>query len=299
MTDDTTPQFPPPQNPPFPPSPFQVPQPPPQPSSPQQRRRARPGVTVAALLAATALGAGGAAVVTASLTHDGTNTVTREVTVPSSTPTAAAMSVNAVYQKAQNAVVEIHASTTSNLGQQGEAQGSGFVFDKQGHVLTNDHVVSDASSVRVQFANGASYSATVVGTDPSTDLAVLDVDAPAAVLKPLSLGDSSALVVGDPVVAIGSPFGLEGTVTAGIVSALHRSMDAPNGFTINDSIQTDAAINHGNSGGPLLNLRGQVVGVNAQIDTGGDQSGNNAGIGFAIPSNTVKSIADQLIQTGN
>jgi S1-C subfamily serine protease len=205
------------------------------------------------------------------------------------------MSVNAVYRKAQNAVVEIHANTTSQLGQQGEAQGSGFVFDRQGHILTNDHVVSDASSVRVQFANGASYSATVVGTDPSTDLAVLDVDAPVDVLKPLPLGDSSALVVGDPVVAIGSPFGLEGTVTAGIVSALHRSMQAPNDFTINDSIQTDAAINHGNSGGPLLNLRGEVVGINAQIES---DSGDNAGIGFAIPSNTIKGIANQLISSG-
>ena len=113
--------------------------------------------------------------------NDSSQTVTREVTVSSSQPTAASMSVNAVYKKAQNAVVEIHANTTSQLGQQGEAQGSGFVFDKQGHVLTNDHVVSDASSVRVQFANEASYSATVVGTDPSTDLAVLDVEAPASV----------------------------------------------------------------------------------------------------------------------
>ena len=235
--------------------------------------------------------------VTASLMSDGTQTVTREVTVAGSQPTAASMSVNGVLPEgAERAVVEIHANTTSDLGQQGEAQGSGFVYDQQGHVITNDHVVDDASSVRVQFASGATYSATVVGTDPSTDLAVLDVDAPVDVLKPLSLGDSSALVVGDPVVAIGSPFGLEGTVTAGIVSALHRSMKAPNNFTINDSIQTDAAINHGNSGGPLLNLRGQVVGVNAQIES---DSGDNAGIGFAIPSNTIKGIADQLISSGN
>ncbi len=200
-----------------------------------------------------------------------------------------------VYQRAKDSVVEIHVNT-SQLGQQGEAQGSGFVYDAAGHVITNDHVVDGATSVRVQFPNGQSYSATVVGTDPTTDLAVIKVDAPADVLHPLTVGDSAALSVGDPVVAIGSPFGLENTVTLGIVSALHRSMQAPNNFTINDSIQTDAAINHGNSGGPLLNLRGQVVGVNAQIES---DSGDNAGIGFAIPSNTVKTIADQLIGTGN
>ena len=322
MTDETTAQFPAPENgpaqaPPFPPQsssafpppappqssspfPLQTPQAPPQPT-PQHsppRRSSRPGTTVAALLAATVLGAGAAAVVTASLMNDDGSTVTREVTVANSTPTSAAttLSVAGVYQRVQDSVVEIHANTTSQLGQEGEAQGSGFVYDKAGHVVTNDHVVDGASSVRVQFPSGQTYSATVVGTDPTTDLAVLDVDAPASVLKPLSVGDSAALSVGDPVVAIGSPFGLENTVTLGIVSALHRSMQAPNNFTITDSIQTDAAINHGNSGGPLLNLRGQVVGVNAQIES---DSGDNAGIGFAIPSNTVKSIADQLIQTGN
>jgi putative serine protease PepD len=147
----------------------------------------------------------------------------------------------------------------------------------------------------VRFWNGKSYSARVVGTDPSTDLAVLKVDAPASELFPLTLGDSSKVAVGDNVVAIGSPFGLEDTVTAGIVSALHREMTSPNDFTIDDSIQTDAAINHGNSGGPLLNAQGQVIGVTAQIES---NSGGSEGVGFAIPSNTVKSIASQLISTG-
>ncbi len=124
---------------------------------------------------------------------------------------------------------------------------------------------------------------------------MLTVDAPASLLRPLELGDSSGVAVGDAVVAMGSPFGLEGTITSGIVSALHREMTAPNNFTINDSIQTDAAINHGNSGGPLLNMRGQVVGVNAQIES---ESGGNDGVGFAIPSNTVRSIVSQLIETG-
>jgi S1-C subfamily serine protease len=231
--------------------------------------------------------------------HDGDTTITREVTVSggsSSTPASSVTSVRGVYDRAKSSVVEIHVATTSDLGQQGEAQGSGFIYDSAGHVITNDHVVDGASSVRVQFPNGASYSASVVGTDPSTDLAVIKVNAPSDVLKPLTLGDSTALQVGDPVVAIGSPFGLENTVTLGIVSALHRSMDAPNGYKINNSIQTDAAINHGNSGGPLLNLRGLVVGVNAQIES---DSGDNAGIGFAIPSNTVSAIAKQLITNGN
>lgn len=145
------------------------------------------------------------------------------------------------------------------------------------------------------FSNGESYDATVVGTDPSTDLAVLKVDAPSSLLTPLELGASSELAVGDGVVAIGSPFGLEETVTTGIVSALERQMEAPNGFTINDSIQTDAAINHGNSGGPLLNLRGEVVGVNAQISS---ESGGNDGVGFAIPSDTVSSIVSQIVADG-
>ena len=330
MSDETTPPFPPPQNTPFPPSetppqptqgaapppqappfspqssqssqsspfPPQTPQAPPQ-SSSQTPRRSHPGTTVAALLAATVLGAGAAAVLTASLVHSDNTTITREVTVSSgssSTPASSVTSVRGVYDRAKNSVVEIHVNTTTQLGQQGEAQGSGFVYDRAGHVITNDHVVDGATSVRVQFPNGQTYPASVVGTDPTTDLAGIKVDAPTDVVTPLSVGDSAALAVGDPVVAIGSPFGLENTVTLGIVSALHRSMTAPNNFTINDSIQTDAAINHGNSGGPLLNLRGQVVGVNAQIES---DSGDNAGIGFAIPSNTVKSIADQLIATGH
>ena len=147
----------------------------------------------------------------------------------------------------------------------------------------------------MSFWNGVERNATLVGTDPSTDLAVLRVDAPRSLLQPLSIGDSSSVAVGDPVLAFGSPFGLEGTVTAGIVSALHREMTAPNNFTITDTIQTDAAINHGNSGGPLLDRRGRVIGVNAQIES---ESGGSDGVGFAIPSDTVRSIVRQLIATG-
>ena len=174
---------------------------------------------------------------------------------------------------------------TPTGNQEAQAQGSGFVIDSDGHIVTNDHVVEKADSVSVRFWNGNTYNASVVGTDPSTDLAVIKVDAPSSILHPVSIGDSSSVQVGDRVVAIGSPFGLEETVTSGIVSALHRQIQALNQFTINDSIQTDAAINHGNSGGPLFNSAGQVIGVNSQI--AGD-TGANVGIGFAIPSDTVQ-----------
>ena len=250
-----------------------------------------------AVVAAAGVGAGGAATY-AALSSDGT--VVRQVTVESSEPAASTngLSVNEIYRRTHKGVVEltVSASAPSPLGGQSQqALGSGFVYDRQGHIVTNQHVVEGASSVSVRFWNGRTYDASVVGTDGSTDLAVLDVDAPASVLEPIALGDSSEVEIGDGVVAIGSPFGLEQTITSGIVSALHRSMTAPNNFSINDSIQTDAAINHGNSGGPLLNAQGRVIGVNAQIES---DSGGNDGVGFAIPSNTVRSIASQLVETG-
>jgi putative serine protease PepD len=253
-----------------------------------------------ALVAAAGIGAGGAATY-AAVSDEGTRTVVREVPVASSQPAASPtpLSVNQIYRRAYEGVVEITVTAEGSEspfgGPRAQGQGSGFVYDRQGHVVTNQHVVQGASSVSVRFWNGQTYDAEVVGTDASTDLAVLDVDAPASVLSPLQLGDSSDVQVGDGVVAIGSPFGLEQTVTSGIVSALHRQMTAPNEFSINDSIQTDAAINHGNSGGPLLNARGRVIGVNAQIES---ESGGNDGVGFAIPSNTVRSIVSQLVQSG-
>jgi putative serine protease PepD len=211
--------------------------------------------------------------------------------------------VNQIYQRAYKGVVQITVTSQTNdaapsLGggsQTQKAQGSGWVYDSNGDVVTNQHVVSGAQSISVMFWNGKSYSAHVVGTDASTDLAVIKVDAPSSLLSPLSLGDSSSLRVGDGVVAIGSPFGLPETVTSGIVSALHRQMSSPSGFAIPDSIQTDAAINHGNSGGPLLNTLGQVVGVNSQIES---DSGGNDGVGFAIPSSTVRSVVSQLVANG-
>jgi putative serine protease PepD len=248
-----------------------------------------PSVTLAAALAAVALiGAGGGAATYAALSSGNGNTIVRQVTVSDAQPTSSSgsLSVQSIYQLANKGVVEVTA---------GQGQGSGFVYDGDGHIITNDHVVDGATSVSVRFWNGKTFDAQVVGTDASTDLAVLKVDAPASQLFPLSLGDSSKLAVGDSVVAIGSPFGLEGTVTSGIVSALHREMTSPNHFAIDNSIQTDAAINHGNSGGPLLNAQGKVVGITSQIES---NSGGNEGVGFAIPSNTVSSIAAQLISNG-
>ncbi len=180
----------------------------------------------------------------------------------------------------------------------GTATGSGFVIDDEGHVMTNDHVVEGAEKIRVKLGDSdTAHSAEVVGTDPATDVAVLKVDAPADQLHPLVLGRSAQMEVGDPVVAIGNPFGLDRTVTSGIVSALQRQIQAPNGFSISNVIQTDAAINPGNSGGPLINAEGEVIGINSQIQTGGSGNGN-VGIGFAIPIDTIRAEIDQLITNG-
>jgi S1-C subfamily serine protease len=260
-------------------------------------------IATAALVAAAGIGAGGGAATYAALGSDDGGTVVRQVTVESPEPAAStteSLSVSEVYEKAYKGVVEITATASQSNGlgqgeQQAQGQGTGFVFDADGHIVTNAHVVEGAEAATVLFWDGSTYDATIVGTDPSTDLAVLEVSAPADQLVPLTLGDSTQLTVGEGVVALGSPFGLEGTLTSGIVSALNRQMTSPNGFTINNSIQTDAAINHGNSGGPLLNAAGEVVGVNTQIKS---ESGGNDGIGFSVPSSTVASIVPQLISSG-
>jgi S1-C subfamily serine protease len=202
--------------------------------------------------------------------------------------------VAAIYKKVSPGVVYI-ASTTA----QGQASGSGFVVGTDGQIVTNDHVVEGARKVSVRFTeNGAPLPAKVVGTDPSTDLAVLDVDVSKVEggVKPLAIADSGDVVPGQPAIAIGSPFGLQGTVTSGIVSALNRDIESPNGFTISGALQTDAAINPGNSGGPLLDADGRVIGVNSQIANNGSDS--NSGVGFAVPSNIVKSVVPQLEQHG-
>ena len=240
---------------------------------------------------------------------DSTTTVVTETSAAASPRLAPAsadgMTVNQIYERAASGVVRINAtnnSTSSNSNDpfgQNAALGSGFVIDKSGHIVTNYHVVRDAGAVTVSFSNRDTVEAEIVGTDPSTDLAVLRVETAASALTPLPMGDSDRVKVGDPVVAIGNPFGLDRTVTSGIVSALQRLIQAPNRFTIDHVIQTDAPINPGNSGGPLLNARAEVIGVNTQIETGtGTSASGNVGIGFAVPVNTVKDAVAQILQTG-
>src|ERR687885_1369697 len=267
--------------------------------------RNRIPILIAAVALVAGLGAGAGVGGYAALSGDKTTTVV-EQTPAVGTPAAAtkSSSVGNVYDAARDGVVEITTTSTSAANgspfpfggdggsRESRSQGSGFVYDSAGHVITNYHVVEGAKSISVTFADGSKYDASVIGSDPSTDLAVLKVDAPSSKLHPLALGDSSALAVGDGVVAIGAPFGLDETVTSGIVSALNRSISSSSSFTIPGAIQTDAAINHGNSGGPLLNLSGQVVGVNTQIES---ESGGNDGVGFAVPSNTIRNVVSQLV----
>jgi S1-C subfamily serine protease len=258
-----------------------------------------------ALVVAALLGGIVAVAVGQAFGADSTTTVVREVQAaspePAAFPSSGGKKISDIYEAAKHGVVQVTStSVVSNnpfLGpQEQQAQGSGFVIDKDGHVVTNYHVIEGAKKVQVSFSDNDQRDATVVGADPSTDIAVLKIQGSwARSLTPLSLGDSRNVKVGDAVVAIGNPFGLERTVTAGIVSALQRQIKAPNNFQIDEVIQTDAAINHGNSGGPLLNADGDVIGVNAQIES---ESGGNVGIGFAIPIDTVKDVAGQLIKDG-
>jgi S1-C subfamily serine protease len=221
------------------------------------------------------------------------------------------LSVNQIYREAAPGVVQVTATqvvSTPSVDpffgfplpqtQREQALGSGFVINKAGDIVTNYHVVEGARSVDVSFSNNESMRARIVGVDPSTDIAVLQVEAHSRALTPLVLGNSDAVRVGDSVVAIGNPFGLERTVTAGIVSALQRVIQAPNSYSIDHVIQTDAALNKGNSGGPLLNARGEVIGVNSQIQPASGSDGN-VGVGFAVPINTVRTVAAQIIKTGH
>jgi S1-C subfamily serine protease len=216
--------------------------------------------------------------------------------------------VNQIYRRDGQGVAFISAQRESQgpseLGPFGQpegggiATGSGFLIDTEGHIVTNNHVVEESDKVEVKLGSSdTTYDAEVVGSDPATDVALLKVDAPADSLHPLALADSSKVEVGEPVVAIGNPFGLDRTVTAGIVSAIQRQIQAPNGFSISHVIQTDAAINPGNSGGPLIDSSGRVIGINSQIQTGGGGNGN-VGIGFAVPINTAREVVQQIEQHG-
>ncbi len=207
------------------------------------------------------------------------------------------LSLADLFSKSQDGVVQIVVRKTGDNASD-RAIGSGIVYDLSGHIITSNHVVEDYQKIRVVFHDGQSYSAKVSGTDRFADLAVIKVDADPQALHPLPLGDSSKLRIGDQVTAIGSPFGLSGSMTSGIVSQLGRILNPPNlqSFSIPNVIQTDAAINPGNSGGPLLNNYGEVIGINTAIQT---ETGEFSGVGFAIPSNTMKKIVPVLIQTGH
>ena len=246
-------------------------------------------------------------------THSVTTTVVQpsvSSTLPTSFSNGKPQTINQIYRAVGPGVVDITTSSTQGstgifgFGQQQQTtgEGAGVVFDKKGDILTDQHVVANASKVNVNFPDGTKAPATVIGSDTGADLAVIRVQGvPASALHPLAFGDSNAVQVGDSVIAIGSPFGLPNTVTAGIISALRRTIQAPNQFTIPNAIQTDAPINPGNSGGPLINAAGQVIGLNDQIETNntnGQGEGSSSGVGFATPSNSDVRIAREIIATG-
>ena len=261
---------------------------------------------IAATIAAAALAGGGAGAGIVALVHQGgSQTAAPAVTIaPAQTSSVANTSSYTIGQIARQytkSVVEIDSTQQSQVSPFGgsgsaSAEGTGFVYDTKGDIVTNAHVVHGSSSLKVKLDDGTVVPATLVGEDMATDVAVIHVNVDPSKLQPVPFGDSSKAQVGDPVIAIGNPFGLDDTVTSGIVSALNRENTAPDNQTpIENAIQTDAAINHGNSGGPLFNLQGQVIGITSQIQSDG---GGNEGVGFAIPSNMVKTIADELISTG-
>ena len=245
--------------------------------------------------------------------HDRTTTVVQQAplaTADASQKASSALTARDIYKRDAPGVAFITAQIVQRAAaspfdfgmpqeQQGTATGSGFVLSKDGTIATNAHVVDGATKVSVRFGDGATHGAQVLGVDKSIDLALLKIDPKGVDLHPLTLGSSKGLQVGDPTVAIGNPFGLDRTLTTGVVSALQREIKAPNGFTIGDVIQTDAAINPGNSGGPLIDSTGRVIGINSQIETGGNGSDGNVGIGFAIPIDTVKAKLGELKKNGS
>ncbi|MFL5851013.1 MAG: S1C family serine protease [Solirubrobacteraceae bacterium] len=239
---------------------------------------------------------------------DGTKTVVQQAPIAKANAegTSRGLTARDIYKRDAPGVVYIRAEIVQQTQspfdfgpttQRGVATGSGFIIDKQGNILTNAHVVEGASKITVSLGNKETVPARVAGRDVSNDLALVKVDPKGLNLKPLALGDAGSVQVGDPTIAIGNPFGLDRTLTTGVVSALQRKIQAPNGFTISNVIQTDAAINPGNSGGPLLDAAGRVIGINSQIETGGNGNGN-VGIGFAVPIDTAKKVLPQL-EKGN
>jgi len=279
----------------------------------------RESLTTAAALLIAALAGGAVAVAGAAIVGLGEGTTTVRELVRESFPPESdvggsqsgsgnGLTLRDIYTRDAPGVVQVTSTTKVQLPQndffsnpfapQGtevqRALGSGFVIDKSGYIVTNYHVIGEAQSVQVSFSNSETMKARIVGKDPFTDIALLKVEASSRALKPLDLGNSDTVQVGDPVAAIGNPFGYDRSITQGIVSALQRSLTAPNGSPIDHVIQTDAALNHGNSGGPLLNTQGEVIGVSSAISTGDTGTQGNVGIGFAIPINTVNDVIAEL-----
>jgi putative serine protease PepD len=263
-----------------------------------------------ALVVALAIGAAAGAGAYALTNHDSSTQKAAPLVVPAqpASSTSTVDSLTELYKQDAPGVVDITVQSTTDGSsgdfpfgtpggsQKQQAEGTGFEIDTQGNILTAEHVVDNADSIQVTFQDGSTAKATLVGSDKSTDTAVIHVDVPESKLHPLALGNSSAAQPGQSVVAIGSPFGLPETLTAGIVSATNRTITAPNRFSITGAIQTDAAINHGNSGGPLIDVAtNTVIGINDQIDT---NSNDNAGVGFAVPINAAKKVAQTLIAGG-
>jgi putative serine protease PepD len=267
---------------------------------PQLRSTQGVAVLVAVALVAGLLGAG-----IVALSDSDADTDDQPASTSPVDAAEAGLAAEQVYDRASDSVVfvtaQITQDTTSPFGteqSEGEATGTGFVIDRAGTIVTNAHVIEEADDVTVKVGDRSAVPARVVGSDESTDIALLRIDDSTA--KPLQLADSDDLDVGEAAYAIGNPYGLDRTLTAGVVSALQRQITAPNGFSITGVVQTDAAINPGNSGGPLLDADAKVVGVTSQIITGSETSegGGNVGIGFAVPSNTVKSVISQLEKDG-
>jgi putative serine protease PepD len=286
------------------------PEPPPQPPRPAARREPpRRGLAVL-LVTAALLGGGvstGLLAVTGALDGDGSTTTVVSSASGSSGGAASSLDAGALYAKAAPGVVDITARGTTRTStrnpfsppesSQSTATGTGFVIDGDGHILTAAHVVDGASSITVAFSDGTTRTARLLGQDDATDVAVLSIDPDGLTLHPLELGSSAGLDVGDAVAAIGDPFGYERSLSTGVVSGLDRTIEAPNGFTVAHAIQTDAALNPGNSGGPVLDADGKVIGIADQIATGGTSSANT-GVGFAVPIDLVKSELDQLKSGG-
>ena len=207
---------------------------------------------------------------------------------------ASNFSLTEIFERTEESVVQVNIRSDNAINNRGN-MGSGFVYKDDGYIITNHHVVDNAERVTITFLDGESYIAKIIGTDADLDIAVLKVEIGSTYLQPIPIGDSSHLKVGEPIAAIGNPFGLSGSMTSGIISQIGRLLPQDSGYSIPDVIQTDAAINPGNSGGPLLNMKGEVVGMNTAIQSA---TGEFTGVGFAVPSNTIKKVVPVLIRDG-